>query len=372
MLYGAVFLVYLLGGVSGAGPPTGYAMHPSRVIASHPVCANGRSRLIRLARERPAEADAAADLCSYRPGHVLALELDDAEGNTRRGPYTVSRADDELDTLDVIYRVIDPTAPVPSGGAAKHSASHPSQRKSSLMAKAVAGDRASLGGRFHTPIWAGMQPAGLRAAILISSGVGVGPQLGFVEQCASAWHRQEHASPQAETRAPGPLGEEDEEKKSPPPLVRLFAGYRCEGDVVCAQELDRLAAASGWTEGGGTERQLGESAGAFRRFTWAACLSAEVLEAADASPSAQGTRLAGRTSAVAPSHVRALAASLDAPLSSFHFHLIGRGSMVKEWQEGLRMAGIPEERVSHEIYFGHVEQHSEETAAAIARTLSGN
>jgi hypothetical protein len=93
-------LASLLVAVSDASAPTGYKMHSTRVVASRSVCANGRSRLLRL--ENPEDAD------SYRAGHVLGLELDDSKGVARRGPYTVARADASEGWLEIVYRVIDP------------------------------------------------------------------------------------------------------------------------------------------------------------------------------------------------------------------------------------------------------------------------
>merc|ERR1712084_119322 len=43
--------------------------------------------------------------------------------------------------------------------------------------------------------------------------------------------------------------------------------------------------------------------------------------------------------------------SNDSNIENTHFHLIGNGQMVKEWKEGLTQAGIPEDKVTIEMYF---------------------
>jgi hypothetical protein len=316
------------------GSQTGYTMHAARVVDSRAVCANGRSRLLRVACEPAALADE-----PYLPGHVLALELADAGGTPRRGPYTVSRAGS--DTIDVIYRVIDPALPVLAD--APHAAARASERKTSLMAGAQPGDALAVGGRFKVPIWEGIARSGLACVFLISSGVGVGPQLGAVEQL----------------RRELELGGD---REAPPPLVRLFAGYREEGDVACAAELDALVSACG----------LDARTGALR-FDWVACLSEGAEAAGDARAAQAGAarRARGRTTTAAPPLIRQAMRQADAPLSACHFHVIGRGSLVAEWSAALASVGVSEGRVSSEIYFGHRETHSDHAARSIAAALGG-
>lgn len=347
----ALLLAAATASVQAAGP-TGYSMHAARVVASRPVCANGRSRLLRV---EPAGAPSGGSggrelsgggddwVREYGPGHVLALELSDASGVPRRGPYTVSRAG--AGSLDVVYRVIDPARPPPDGAAAEHAAACAAERKSALMAAARPGDALSLGGRFHTPIWDGIDWRGCAAVFLISSGVGVGPQLGFAAQCAAAWC--------------GAGGE-----GVVPPPVRLFAGYREAGDVACAAELDEVSAGSG----------AEPHAGSLRRFEWAACLSAPTdgppPPAALGGGDGAGFVLCGRTTTAAPPRIAATARALGAPLSACHFHIIGRGSLVSEWTAALAAVGVPGGRCTHETYFGHGEPHDAEAVGAIARALA--
>ncbi|KAG8461152.1 hypothetical protein KFE25_002341 [Diacronema lutheri] len=308
-----------------------YAMHGARVVESRAVCANGRSRLIRVA---PTVGTAAwAD--EYAPGHVLALELRDAGGVPRRGPYTVSRAG--AATLDVIYRVIDPAQLPPTGAAAAHAAACAAERKSALLAATSAGDALALGGRFHTPIWEGIELRGCAAVFLVSSGVGVGPQLGFAELCAASWR----SAPSAAHAAPP---------------VRLFAGFREAGDVACAAELDELADASDVDPRSG-----------LARFAWVACLSADG-EAARPRAWRAETRT-GRTSAAAPPLIGATARALGAPLSACHFHVIGRGGLVAEWRQALEAVGVAAGRVSSEVYFAHDEAADPTAVERIARAL---
>lgn len=288
-------------GVRMAAPQ--YTSQAALVTASRPVCPNGCTWLLQLSGQDEPTA--------YEPGHVLAVEVE-YEGATLKGPYTVTRSDSTKSSIDCIYRVIEGTREANGD----HVAS--GMRKTHVFKALEPGAAAAFGGSFHVPILRGIAPAA-QHAFLVSTGAGVGPMIGFIEQCIAMWQGKTPAG------APGvPF----------PPCalerVTLFAGYRELGDVICADELEALVAAS---------------AG---RFEWHACISGEA--SANDAPSADFSRLAGRSSSVAPPRI---ASALSEGFKGSHFHLIGNGAMVKEWQAALSNAGAPEEQVTVEMYFGH-------------------
>jgi predicted ferric reductase len=117
------------------------------------------------------DTDTAID---YQPGNVLALEIEgnlnlseleeneDAKtnGGFLRGPYTVSRATEK--SLDILIKVVGD--------------------KSKMFANAEAGTPVKFGGKFKVPIVEGIQKEETKRVVLISTGVGVGPCVGAVEE----------------------------------------------------------------------------------------------------------------------------------------------------------------------------------------------
>ena len=286
-----------------AGPPQ-YESQAAVVVESRPVCPNGRSWLLRLeGREEDTQ---------YEPGHVLAVEVEH-EGDLLRGPYTVTRSTNAR-SIDVIYRVITGDDP----GAPGDHRENGSLRKTAKFKSLAPGDPAKFGGSFHVPILRGIAPRA-EHTVLIATGAGVGPMIGFVEQCVALWAAGEAA---------------------PTDRVSLYAGYREAGDVICGPELEDLVARSGG------------------RFAWHACLS---------GPGAGGDgALAGRTTTAAPARI--VSDLRGTPLQQVHWHMIGNGQMVQEWQAGLGAVGVPDERVTVEMYFGH---KSEPSPAAIQQIAEG-
>ena len=132
---------------------------------------------------------------TYAPGHVIALEIEDAaapSGEWLRGPYTVTRATSE--TFDVIVKVVG--------------------KKSEAFAAAPLGTTLRFGGRFHTPILEGVDPSAERV-VAIATGTGAGPVLGFTELAMA---------------------------KRSGLSVDVFAGFRDDADVMCAAAIDDLKA----------------------------------------------------------------------------------------------------------------------------------
>jgi ferredoxin-NADP reductase len=138
----------------------------------------------------------------YQPGHVLALEIEDASdelnedaksnGGWMRGPYTVSRSTES--SFDVLIRAVG--------------------KKSKAFAESLEGTPVRFGGKFKVPILNGITKNETDNVILISTGVGVGPCVGAIE-----------------------LALQDGDF----PPISLFASYRQAGEVAFREHLDNLA-----------------------------------------------------------------------------------------------------------------------------------
>jgi NAD(P)H-flavin reductase len=231
----------------------------------------------------------------YQPGHVIALEMQDESeemskdteknGGWMRGPYTVSRATEN--TLDVVIRVVG--------------------KKSKDFANAPVNTPVRFGGRFKVPILEGIAKDEVQQVVLISTGVGVGPCIGAIEQAL--------------------------QDSSFPPIT-LLPSYREQEEVVYQEYLDKLSHEHS------------------SKFRWQPIV----------------TSTSGRLSS-SPESMKVLKEKTLKGLSiaDTHYHLIGNGQMVKEWQAGLEKAGVPTERVTLEQYFNH---QSETDAAAIDNIAS--
>lgn len=274
----------VLGMAEGGAPQ--YDRRPGSVLSNEEV--GKASYLIRVAAEDGKPVD-------YQPGHVLALEMqnpDNEEEDWLRGPYTVTRADDK--SFDVMYRVVG--------------------KKTQSFSSAKAADKQfQFGGKFKVPIFEGIQNLDeLDRVVLISTGVGLGPQMGFVEQALSSEEFVNHDI-----------------------KIELYAGFRTADDVCCTATLNDLAEANP------------------DHFSWEAIISEEV----------------GRTS---DEYTLSKIFRDDTEKSSTHFHLIGNGSMVNEFQAGLKKANVPDERITTEMYFNHKEQPRPEVVQAIVDAINKN
>jgi len=174
-----------------------YTAHSCAVVRNEELAPG--SRLIRV------QADDKSVVGGYLPGHVLALELledpggaaessnEGKHGDGMKGPYTVSRADWDAGTIDVVFRVV-------RGG-----------RLSQRLARAGRGTRMSLGGRFKVPIEEGVAPEA-ELVVGVSTGVGLGPLLGFAERELARGGR----------------------------TVALFAGFRNPEEILFEDEIEDL------------------------------------------------------------------------------------------------------------------------------------
>jgi len=177
--------------------------------------------------------------------------------------------------------------------------------KSKALANAEPGTPVRFGGKFKVPIAEGIAPNTERL-VLLSTGVGVGPCVGAVEKLLS----ENFAG-----------------------SIDLFASFRYESETLFADYLNVWATA-------------------YESFRYKPIITSEV----------------GRISA-SEENVKLIISNEDVcSVSETHYHLIGNGQMVHEWKEGLKRAGVPNERITFETYFNHPAEPSED---AIARIASG-
>ena len=59
----------------------------------------------------------------------------------------------------------------------------------------------------------------------------------------------------------------------------------------------------------------------------------------------------------------------DSGLEDTHYHLIGNGQMVSEFKAGLEKAGVPNDKVTVEMYFNHKAEVDAETVDRIAAAV---
>ena len=290
------------------GGPPAYTKQMG-ILRDAEVVGNG-SVLLHIERSVPNHDDNDDDippLLEYEPGHVLALEIQgdskapDVDEKTRRdmeqndgwmrGPYTVTRCNPKDSTLDILIKVV---------GA-----------KSKVLATSPPGTPVRFGGQFHIPIVQGIAPRTERI-VMISTGVGVGPCVGAVEQLLSSEKKNFHGL-----------------------LIDLFACYRDEEDKLFADYLNVWATA-------------------YENFRYRPVITSRM----------------GRLSS-SEDNVGLIVKDHDdiCSLTETHYHLIGNGQMVTEWKAGLSKAGVPMERITVESYFNHKQPPSEEAIHTIATVI---
>lgn len=232
----------------------------------------------------------------YKAGHVFALEIQGSgtteknksdsskNGGWMRGPYTISRATEN--SFDVLVRVVGD--------------------KSRAFASAKPGTPLRFGGRFHVPIIEGINKENTKRVVLLSTGVGIGPCIGAIEEAMK-------------------------EENFPP--IELYASYRTKSDVAYAEYLDSLD------------------------VKWKAVITSET----------------GRISSC-DKHMGLILPPLDAGLTidDTHYHLIGNGQMVKEWKDGLMKAGVPQEKITVEMYHNFIVPPNDDAVEKIANSISNH
>ena len=236
----------------------------------------------------------------YEPGHVIALEIEGAvpeenekaaedaakNGGWMRGPYTVSRS--SAKSLDILIKVVGD--------------------KSKVFANAESGTPVKFGGKFKVPIVEGIQKEDTKRVVLISTGVGVGPCVGAVEEAL---------------------------KDDTFPPVELCTSYRNEEEIVYVDYLNELQ-----------EQNPG-------RFSWKSVISSE----------------SGRLSA-SEENLQAIAPAKGLGIEDTHYHLIGNGQLVSEFKAGLSKAGVPDNKVTVEMYFNHKAESNHDAIDRIANMIS--
>ena len=189
--------------------------------------------------------------------------------------------------------------------------------KSKRFSTAETGTPMRFGGKFHVPILEGVDVDTTKRVVMISTGVGIGPVVGAVEKAL-------------------------EQGDFPP--IDLISSYRTEKEVVYKDHLKKLQ----------TEHS--------DKFSWKTIISSDP----------------GRLSSSEENLKVLTDTSFNADIDSTHYHLIGNGGMVGEFKAGLKKAGVPDEKVTVEMYFNHQAKAEEdvvdriadsvmETAASVAR-----
>eukprot|EP00535_Pseudo-nitzschia_heimii_P012483 CAMPEP_0197196080 /NCGR_PEP_ID=MMETSP1423-20130617/32162_1 /TAXON_ID=476441 /ORGANISM="Pseudo-nitzschia heimii, Strain UNC1101" /LENGTH=561 /DNA_ID=CAMNT_0042649851 /DNA_START=65 /DNA_END=1750 /DNA_ORIENTATION=+ len=287
------------------------------------------------------------DLLGYRAGHVLALEFrppseaeaaaesddagdvddDDAFAMTEktrrdlesnegwmRGPYTVSFGyggvdDDEDANVDGFKVLIKEVG-----------------YKSRVLAESKPGTPVRFGGKFKVPIAEGILSAAssplekaTRRVVMVSSGVGIGPCVGAIEELL--------------THRPSP----------PIESIDLIASFRTREEISMDDAMERLLE----QEDDDREKNIA--------VRWKPIVTSEE----------------GRITANGPEALRdLLLASVGgdqtaSPVAETHYHVIGNGRMVNEWKEGLASAGVPPSRITVEAYFDHSVPADPDAVSAI-------
>ena len=228
----------------------------------------------------------------------------------------VSRSTSET-TFDIIYRII------------------PDGRKTPLMAELQPGAAVRFGGRFGTPVEEGISPE-CNHVIGVATGAGLGPLVGYAERALAA--------------ADGPE------------RVDLFCGFRDLQDVCGGAAVEAL------------KQQYPD------RFSFMPCISKPMactavgLAGLSSSPSSAFSGMSsppppapgfaqGRVSTAVPG----MLADLN---DRTHFHLIGNGQFVVDFQAGLLAGGVAEERVTTEKYFNGKATPDETVVDYVAGAIS--
>ena len=157
--------------------------------------------------------------------------------------------------------------------------------------------------------------------VMVSTGVGVGPCVGAIEESLLGRRRRDGGSARADF-----------------PPIHLVASYRTRGEVLYREHLDELQ--RGYPD----------------RFSWREVITSE----------------RGRLSSSVDNMKELTNASLfndNAGIGTTHYHLIGNGQMVSEFQRGLERAGVPEGKVTLEMYFNHRADVSDDAVDRIANAM---
>lgn len=291
--------------------------------------------------------DDSESILPYKPGHVIALEikadtetsgqnpydrtektLKDLENNDGwlRAPFTITRS--TKDSFDILIKVVGD--------------------KSYTLAHAPENTPIRFGGKFKVPIEDGIVESMEKAKesggsidkiVMISTGVGVGPCIGAIENMLSNQLEDDDPAENLERFRFLYLSKEQANAEAKFPKVELLGLYRENEDVVYGTYLTALK-----------EKFA-------RKFDWQSILS-----------NYQG-RLSS-TENMMSYYLCSKGTDFRGALENTHYHLIGNGSMVNELREGLLKAGVSKDRITEEIYFNHTAKPSEDVVDRIAKAIN--
>lgn len=183
-------------------------------------------------------------------------------------------------------------------------------KKSKTLVESPLGTPLRFGGKFKVPILDGVNKDLTQKVLLLSTGVGLGPCIGSIEMAM-------------------------QDESFPP--ISLLASFREENDVPYRDHLDQLAKDNP------------------HKFEWQPIISSQV----------------GRISSSEENLKQFVGSRIeDMGLSDTHYHVIGNGQMVNEWKKGLKNAGVPEERLTTELYFNSRVDVDEKAIENISSVIS--
>jgi len=258
----------------------------------------------------------------YEPGHVLALEIAGEKNDSIfENPFErTDKSQQDIDKNDGFMR-----GPYTVTRASSHSFDIMVKvvgEKSHRFALANPRSAVKFGGKFKVPITEGIKE-GVKRVVFVSTGVGVGPCVGAIEKLLDDSDSNSDS--------------DSDSTKNDDMDVKLLACYREEGDVIYTDLLDDLKANH-------------------ERFSWKAIVSEE----------------SGRLSASEENLQALLSSNGISLLEETHYHLIGNGGMVNEFKNGLEKAGVPQEKITVEMYFNHKSEVDMEAVDRIASIVAAS
>ena len=241
----------------------------------------------------------------YEPGHVLALEMPISKTKLRK----LKNEKTIKDAKDNDGWMRGPYTVSRSTENSIDILIRVVGEKSTRFANATEGTSVRFGGKFHLPILEGIDVPTTKRVCMISSGVGVGPCIGAIEKAL--------------------------DDGSYPP-IDLICSYRKKEEIVYKEQLIKL--------------QMKHP----NKLSWKAGITSK-----------QGRVSANEENLKAITESKFEAAGLE----DTHYHLIGNGQLVSEFKAGLLKAGVPDDKVTVEMYFNHMAKADEAVVDRIAAAV---
>jgi len=180
--------------------------------------------------------------------------------------------------------------------------------KSERYSTVESGTPLQFGGKFKVPILEGIATESTKRVVMISTGVGIGPCVGAIEKAL---------------------------EMESFPSIDLIASFQKEGEVAYKEHLDTL------------QREHPD------RFSCKAIITSEQ----------------GRLSSSIDNMKAITETAFTSGIEDTHYHLIGNGQMVSEFKAGLEKAGVPDDKVTLEIYFNQKAEMDAEAVDRIAAVM---